>query len=105
MLPRCAALVSHGGIGTVAQGLAAGVPQVVMALAHDQFDNGTRVARLGVGRWIKASRFTPPWLTAALRHLLGDAAVKQHCTKYRQELAARNGIIEACDVMERLGRT
>src|SRR5262249_53944037 len=37
VLPQAAALVHHGGIGTSAQALAAGVPQVVMPLAHDQF--------------------------------------------------------------------
>ncbi len=39
LLPKVGALVHHGGIGTTAQALATGVPQLVMPLAHDQFDN------------------------------------------------------------------
>ena len=49
VLPRCAAFIHHGGIGTTAQALRAGVRQVVVRLAHDQFDNAMRVRRLGSG--------------------------------------------------------
>src|SRR5262249_52129390 len=47
VFPRVAAVVHHGGIGTTAQGLAAGVPQLIMPLGYDQLDNAARVARLG----------------------------------------------------------
>ena len=49
VLPRAAAFVHHGGIGTTAQALAAGVPQLVVPLAHDQPDNAVRIRHLGVG--------------------------------------------------------
>ncbi|MCB1226318.1 MAG: glycosyltransferase family 1 protein [Verrucomicrobiales bacterium] len=49
LLPRCAAMVHHGGIGTLSQALAAGVPQLVVPMAHDQPDNARRLERLGVG--------------------------------------------------------
>ena len=57
VLPRAAALVHHGGIGTTAQALAAGIPQLVMPLAHDQPDNAARLERLGVGRTIAPRRY------------------------------------------------
>lgn len=50
VLPRCAAIVHHGGMGTTAQALACGLPQVVLPQAHDQFDNAYRLQRLGVSR-------------------------------------------------------
>jgi rhamnosyltransferase subunit B len=59
LFPRCAAVVHHGGIGTTAQALAAGIPQLVTPFAHDQFDNGTRVTTLGTGRMIPANRYRP----------------------------------------------
>jgi len=40
-------LVHHGGIGTSAQALTAGIPQLVVPFAHDQFDNAARLMRLG----------------------------------------------------------
>ena len=45
LLPRCAALVHHGGIGTSAQALAAGVPQLIMPMGHDQPDNSRACSR------------------------------------------------------------
>jgi rhamnosyltransferase subunit B len=48
LAPRLRALVHHGGIGTCVQGLAAGIPQGVLPFAHDQFDNASRLVRLGV---------------------------------------------------------
>ena len=47
LLPQCAALVHHGGIGTTAQALAAGVPQLIVPFAHDQHDNAARVSGSG----------------------------------------------------------
>src|SRR5262249_33907241 len=52
LLPRTAALVHHGGIGSCAQGLAAGVPQIVRPMSYDQFDNSRRLVRLGVAQEI-----------------------------------------------------
>jgi rhamnosyltransferase subunit B len=49
VLPRVAALVHHGGIGTVAQALAAGTPQVLLADGLDRPDNARRLHRLGLG--------------------------------------------------------
>ncbi len=93
LLPRAAALVHHGGIGTTAQGLAAGIPQVVMPLAHDQFDNAALLADLGVGRELRPKRFRAPALAALLGPLLDDPAVAARA----RELAARCRPDEALD--------
>lgn len=50
LFARASAVVHHGGIGTTAQALAAGLPQVVCPTAFDQFDTAHRVERLGVAR-------------------------------------------------------
>ena len=49
---HCSAVVHHGGVGTTAQALAAGIPQLILPMAWDQPDNATRVKRLGVGGWL-----------------------------------------------------
>ena len=56
LLPRTAALVHHGGIGSCAQGLAAGVPHVVRPMSYDQFDNSRRLVRLGVAKEISVAK-------------------------------------------------
>ena len=50
LFPRAALVVHHGGIGTLGQALRAGRPMLVVPWSHDQPDNASRVARLGVGR-------------------------------------------------------
>jgi len=79
IFPRCKAIVHHGGIGTVAQGLAAGVPQLVMAMSHDQPDNGFRIARLGVGAYLYPRAFTPGRVAATLERLTTSPEVSQAC--------------------------
>jgi len=49
ILPRCRAIVHHGGIGTTSKAFAAGIPQLVIPLAHDQHDNAARIERIGAG--------------------------------------------------------
>ena len=66
--PNCAAVVHHGGIGTCAQALAAGVPQLTMPLAFDQPDNATRLRRLGVARWVRLVSSAANASPVSLRH-------------------------------------
>jgi len=102
LLPRCAAFVHHGGIGSTSQGLLAGIPQVLMPLAHDQFDNGARVEKLGVGAAIPAPRFTGPRLTEALRTLLESQTVASACHSAAEKLANRDGLSRSAEAIERL---
>ena len=68
-LQHAAAIVHHGGIGTTAAGLAAGVPQLILPMAFDQFDNARHLSRLGVGR----SATGPPTMASSLACLIGEA--------------------------------
>jgi rhamnosyltransferase subunit B len=104
LLPRAAALVHHGGIGTTAQALRAGVPQLVMPLSHDQPDNATRVARLGVGRSLTPARFHGPAAAAALGELLAAPAVTAACRTVAERFAGSDALAAACDRLEALGR-
>lgn len=102
LLPRVAALVHHGGIGTTAQALYAGIPQLIMPLAHDQFDNAARVCRLGVGDQIKVKAFLPEAVAAKLRRLLDVPAVQERCQATAQRFAGVTPFAEACAEVERL---
>lgn len=57
VLPYCNGIVHHGGVGTMSQALRVGCPQLVVPMAHDQFDNGDRVARMGAGSWSPLGKF------------------------------------------------
>ncbi len=100
LLPRSAAVVHHGGIGSTAQGLAAGVPQLVMPLAHDQFDNAARLKRFGVGDWVKPSQFTPRTISKKLGHLLESNPVRSQCEEIRNKLSNKDGLLRAAAMIE-----
>jgi UDP:flavonoid glycosyltransferase YjiC (YdhE family) len=102
VLPRAAALVHHGGIGTTAQGLAAGVPHLVMPLAHDQPDNAARLRRLGVGRALRPKRFRAPAVARALDALLRSPDVAAACRDYAGRIRASRPLDEACRLIEEL---
>ncbi len=100
LLPRCAAFVHHGGIGSCAQGLAAGLPQLVQPLAYDQLDNADRLRRLGVGEFLSPRRFTTARGAAVLGRLLTTPAVKEKARKL-QALCDRDAAIDAtCDALQ-----
>jgi rhamnosyltransferase subunit B len=81
LLPRVAALVHHGGIGTTAEALRAGVPQLVVPLAFDQFDNGARVEALVAGRMLTGWQARPRGLARALDATLRSSAVRAGCAR------------------------
>jgi rhamnosyltransferase subunit B len=70
LFPRAAAVIQHGGIGTTAQALRAGVPQLICPFFGDQFDNGARLKRLGVARVLALRRYGERRAFSALRLLL-----------------------------------
>lgn len=100
LLKRSALLVHHGGIGSMSQAFAAGVPQVIMPMAHDQFDNAAGVERLGVGRSLSTRRFRGPALAETIRGLLDDSNVAERCRDIASRLADVDGLERACDEIE-----
>ena len=90
LLPHCAAIVHHGGIGTTSQALAAGIPQLIRPMAFDQFDNANRIEKLGCGRWLRNDRY----LVSQLQQIL-DKPVENPST--HQMVARKNGACDAAD--------
>ena len=100
LLPRAAALLHHGGIGTAAQGLAAGIPQLVVPFAHDQPDNADRLVALGVAARLDPGRITAARVAGALDRLLGDPVVRGRCVGYAVRVDFARAAAEACAVIE-----
>jgi UDP:flavonoid glycosyltransferase YjiC (YdhE family) len=74
VFPHAAAIVHHGGIGTVGQALRAGKPQLVVPHMGDQRDNGARIERLGVGRVLAVKHYDARRAGAFLEEMLSDVA-------------------------------
>jgi len=102
VFPRCAVVVHHGGIGTCAQALAAGVPQLTMPLAFDQPDNTTRLWRLGVARWVRPREFHGERVASQLSALLDDSQIADRCRHWADEIRRRDALADTCRLLEAL---
>lgn len=92
LFPVAKAVVHHGGIGTTSQCLSAGVPQVVMPMAFDQFDNAERVAKLKCGTWMPMAKVSRERIKAALQKL---PQVATDCAKVQKLMQAAPNPLEA----------
>jgi UDP:flavonoid glycosyltransferase YjiC (YdhE family) len=102
VLPHCAAIVHHGGMGTTAQGLAAGIPQLIMPMAFDQPDNAARAVRLGVARTIARRAFRPRAVARLLTALLDSPTVAENCRTVAARTTSPQRLDAACDAICRL---
>ena len=102
LLPRCAGLVHHGGIGTCAQAMACGLPQLVTPMAHDQLDNAVRMERLGVARWVAAKRFTAARGAKVLGEVLASREVAEACAKTKARFRGTEPLEESARLIEGL---
>ena len=101
LLPLCAAVVHHGGIGTTAAALAAGTPQVVLPLAWDQPDNARRLERLGVAIRLGPRHRTAGHLARALMRVT-STAVQARCRAVAARIGNEDGLAEAARWVEEL---
>jgi rhamnosyltransferase subunit B len=100
VLPRALALVHHGGIGTTAQAIAAGIPQVIRAMAHDQPDTAARVRKMGVGESLSPKHFNSASLAKALSALLSSQSVLERCKSYAERIHPDQSLDETCSIIE-----
>lgn len=96
LFPRTSAVVHHGGASTVAAGLRAGVPSIVIPFFGDQPFWGQRIADLGVGtRPIPRKKLTSEKLANAIQEATTDQEMRQRAKKLGKQIQAENGIQSA----------
>ena len=104
IFPACRAVVHHGGAGTTAIGLRAGVPTLVLSTDLDQTLSGVRIKRLNVGTARRFSATTRESLVEDLRTILAP----QYAVRAR-EIATRmtkpaESVATAADLVEKFAR-
>lgn len=104
VLPRASALVYHGGVGTCAQALQAGIPHFVQNMAHDQRDNLSRVRDLGVGDGMAPKQFKARRVAKVLDDLLGNPAVISRAREIAKRFDTKVWMNQTCDLVEALAR-
>jgi UDP:flavonoid glycosyltransferase YjiC (YdhE family) len=90
LFPRAAAIVHHGGIGTTAEALRSGRPQLVVPVGGDQPDNAARLVRMGVAATLPVRRFTAARAAARIGPLL-DRFDYAAATDRAAAITARDG--------------
>ncbi len=104
VLPQAAVLVHHGGIGTIAQAINAGIPHLAVPNGHDQFDNGWRLEQLGLGKSIPQTRYRAARAAGALRSLIDDGPMRQRCREYSARVSSADALARACELIEALAK-
>jgi UDP:flavonoid glycosyltransferase YjiC (YdhE family) len=102
ILPHCAAVVSHGGSGSVLGALAHGLPAVLIPMGADQPLNADRCAALGVGLALDAVTSRPETVRAAVATVLDNPSYRRAAERMRDEIAALPGPEYAVGLLERL---
>jgi UDP:flavonoid glycosyltransferase YjiC (YdhE family) len=101
LFPRMAAVVHHGGAGTVGAGLRAGVPNVVVPFTSDQPFWGRRVSALGAGpQPIPERRLTADALASAIARAVGDEAMRARAQALGKRIRGEDGVARAIAVLE-----
>lgn len=98
--PRCAAVIHHGGAGTLGQSLRAGVPMLIAPWGADQFFHALLAERAGVGRTLARRRFTADRARAALTALLHEPRYRERAQALARQIAQEDGVGALCDAIE-----
>ncbi|MBD3885225.1 glycosyltransferase family 1 protein [Phormidium tenue FACHB-886] len=102
LFSQVAAVVHHGGAGTTAAGLRAGVPTVIIPFFGDQGFWGQRVADLGVGTApIPRQKLTAERLAQAIQMAVSDRSMRQRAASLGEKIRAEDGVTNAVAIIQR----
>lgn len=101
LFPRVQAVVHHGGAGTTAASLRAGIPAIVTPHLADQMFWAHRVHALGVGpKGIPREELTTASLAAAIAQATSDGAMKQRAAELGARIRGEDGVARAVELIE-----
>ena len=105
LLPYAAAVVHHGGIGTVAQALKAGIPQLIRPVAQDQPDNAARLQHLGLAVSLPSHRYTGENVAVQLEYLLTSSSVREACRMAKDKIDSEKALLLTCQSVENFAKS
>jgi UDP:flavonoid glycosyltransferase YjiC (YdhE family) len=101
ILGRAAIAVHPGGMGTLAQALAAGVPQLVMPHGADRPHNADQLERLAVARKVVPLQWRPKLIAETVSAIIGCNTIRGNCQTLARRVAEHPGAYSACALIER----
>ena len=102
VMPRASLVVCHGGHGTVARALAAGVPVLCCPHVGDMAENSARVAWAGAGLMLPWRLLGTGPLRVASRRILGDESFRKRATELAAWSRANDGAERGARLVEAL---
>jgi len=100
VLAHATVFLSHAGMGGVMEALSAGVPQVTLPQTLEQETNAERLAQLGLGVRLPATRLTAAALRRTVERVAADGEIAWRLRAMRAELLAAGGTPRAADAIE-----
>lgn len=100
IFPHAAALVHHGGIGTLSQALTAGLPQLIVPMAYDQFDNASRLNQIGAGLSLTTKNYSISAAVNKIEKLLQSPEIKSNCLHYSKRIDFSQAGQLTCQLLE-----
>jgi len=100
LLPRAAAIVHSGGVGTTSQALLAGAPTLIVPFAFDQFDNADHALRLGTSRTLYRNQYKGERIVRELKALITPANYSQRARDVSERLRREDGPETAANLIE-----
>jgi rhamnosyltransferase subunit B len=102
VMPHVEAVIHHGGLGTLSNALAAGIPQLALTVGGDRPYNGLRLQQLGVGEFLPWSQWQPDIMADILRRLIGSPGTRERCQELARRVLKSDPMNAACSVIESL---
>ena len=104
-LAKALAIIHHGGMGTTAQAIKAGIPQLIRPIKYDQPDNADRIYQLGLGTYVMPEKFKAEQVAPMLRNMLQKAKNSKALRHYAADVSSTSAIVNACDLVEQVGKS
>jgi sterol 3beta-glucosyltransferase len=101
LFPRMAVVVHHGGAGTTAAGLRAGVPSLITPFIGDQYAWAEQVEKMSVGPRVGANKkLTAEKLAQAIHRATEDTGMRARAAALGEKIRAENGVANAVNLIE-----
>jgi len=102
LFPRLAAIVYHGGTGTMAAAARAGIPQVAFPFMADQFENRKQIVKLGLGPdACDFKKITAKALSSAILECVTIDKYKKNAIEISEKLQSSNGLELTLELIEK----
>lgn len=102
LIEKAALTITHGGLNTTLESLAAGVPLIAIPINFDQFGVAARIRWTGTGDFIKPEHLTADRLRNAVTQVLNDWRFREAARRMRDSIARAGGSERAADIIEQV---